>query len=98
MASNTTAAESGRRIASPSPLSAAEGSVSERNEVVQLLHDKGRHAQAHRAEVLLPDLVPTSITQDVLAEIGVQLDELAALAARRWASHQVAQRSSTETT
>jgi hypothetical protein len=94
MASNTTPAESGRGIAGSSPLDTAECSVSERNEVVQLLHDKGRHAQARRAAALLPDLVPTSITPDLLAEIGVQLDELTALAARRWASHQAAERCS----
>jgi hypothetical protein len=92
MARNTTSAEQSEPgMVGSLQSDAAWGAVSERNEVVQLLHDKGRHAQAHRAEALLPDLVPTSTTPAVLAEIGIQQDELKALAARRWACHQAAQ-------
>jgi len=62
----------------------------ERNEVVQLLHDKGQHAQAHEAMDALPDAVDPERHRGVLAHFDLNSGELRHMADRRRANWRAA--------
>ncbi len=48
-----------------------------KDQILQLLRDRGDHDQAHQADQQLPDQVDTEQHSDLLAGIGVRPDELA---------------------
>ena len=48
-----------------------------KDQILQLLRDRGDHDNAHRADQQLPDQVDTEQHRDLLAELGIKPDELA---------------------
>lgn len=48
-----------------------------KDQILQLLRDRGDHDNAHRADQQLPDRVDTEQHRDLLAGLGIKPDELA---------------------
>ena len=47
-----------------------------KNQILQLLHDRGDHEKAEQADQQLPDQVDPGQHNDLLAELGVKPSEL----------------------